>query len=405
MRFTDFVPAFFSGWYVAMETRLSRAWTSVRRESRTCSNCGLEYGASSIIFHRKTCRPAGETTRVSAEALSERRKRAVHHKRLTNERETAERRFVASLTAPGPPPEAVSGVRVFGSPCTYCGESFGTYSLPLHMKKCQQRNKELAEKHKYVKERQQNSVNMPSVWRKAEQQNGVHHVHFDPALPQRPRTRSLEHSVLIEKGYSLPSIDHTSGSTMCKTCGELVPREATLLHQQNCRPIPRTVTKGEIVFPALTNTARRSSSSLPDSTPSVRRPPTVVCYICGREYGTRSISIHEPQCLKKFNSENSRLPISKRKPLPKRTLINHVELVVPVKFQEPTTAMLSSQMKTGGVYCEEVLQEAADQYFQYCYREWEKDLVPCKTCGRKFAPERHIKHAHRCKAKPLPKTS
>uniref|UniRef100_A0A2I2YS77 C2HC/C3H-type domain-containing protein n=1 Tax=Gorilla gorilla gorilla TaxID=9595 RepID=A0A2I2YS77_GORGO len=32
----------------------------------------------------------------------------------------------------------------------------------------------------------------------------------------------------------------------------------------------------------------------------IRRPPAVVCYICGREYGTKSISIHEPQCLKKM---------------------------------------------------------------------------------------------------------
>jgi hypothetical protein len=44
----------------------------------------------------------------------------------------------------------------------------------------------------------------------------------------------------------------------------------------------------------------------------------VVCYICGREYGTKSISIHEPQCLKKWHNENNLLPKELRRPEPKK---------------------------------------------------------------------------------------
>lgn len=47
-------------------------------------------------------------------------------------------------------------------------------------------------------------------------------------------------------------------------------------------------------------------------------PRTVVCYICGREFGSKSIPIHEPQCLEKWKIENSKLPKGQRRPLPKK---------------------------------------------------------------------------------------
>ena len=46
--------------------------------------------------------------------------------------------------------------------------------------------------------------------------------------------------------------------------------------------------------------------------------PTVICYICGREFGSKSITIHEPQCLTKFKNENSKLPEDMRRPEPKK---------------------------------------------------------------------------------------
>uniref|UniRef100_A0A8C3NE86 C2HC/C3H-type domain-containing protein n=2 Tax=Geospiza parvula TaxID=87175 RepID=A0A8C3NE86_GEOPR len=57
----------------------------------------------------------------------------------------------------------------------------------------------------------------------------------------------------------------------------------------------------------------------------IRRPPTVICYVCGREYGTKSISIHEPQCLKKWHQENEKLPKSLRRPEPKKPEVRTVQ--------------------------------------------------------------------------------
>uniref|UniRef100_A0A8B9CV91 C2HC/C3H-type domain-containing protein n=1 Tax=Anser brachyrhynchus TaxID=132585 RepID=A0A8B9CV91_9AVES len=49
-----------------------------------------------------------------------------------------------------------------------------------------------------------------------------------------------------------------------------------------------------------------------------RRPCFRVCYICGREFGSQSISIHEPQCLEKWRIENDQLPRHLRRPEPRR---------------------------------------------------------------------------------------
>lgn len=51
---------------------------------------------------------------------------------------------------------------------------------------------------------------------------------------------------------------------------------------------------------------------------ATKPPPTIFCYICGRQYGSRSIEIHIPQCLKKWELQNERLPKNQRRPPPPR---------------------------------------------------------------------------------------
>ena len=46
------------------------------------------------------------------------------------------------------------------------------------------------------------------------------------------------------------------------------------------------------------------------------KPKALVCYICGREYGTRSLEIHLKTCAKKWEYEQDKLPKNKRKPCP-----------------------------------------------------------------------------------------
>ncbi|KAK7071235.1 hypothetical protein SK128_008912, partial [Halocaridina rubra] len=52
-------------------------------------------------------------------------------------------------------------------------------------------------------------------------------------------------------------------------------------------------------------------------TSSTTRPPGFVeCYVCQREFGSRSIEIHEPQCLEKWKKRNNKLPKNRRERTP-----------------------------------------------------------------------------------------
>lgn len=48
----------------------------------------------------------------------------------------------------------------------------------------------------------------------------------------------------------------------------------------------------------------------------MKAPPAVYCYICGKMFGTRSIGIHEPQCLEKWRMENEKLPAHQKRSEP-----------------------------------------------------------------------------------------
>lgn len=96
---------------------------------------------------------------------------------------------------------------------------------------------------------------------------------------------------------------------------------------------------------------------------NARKPPTMVCYICGREFGTKSISIHEPQCLEKWKNENSRLPLGHRRPLPRK-----VDRESMGKAEANAMAWKVSQ----------------------------EQLIPCPKCGRRFLPDRLEVHKRSC---------
>jgi hypothetical protein len=84
-------------------------------------------------------------------------------------------------------------------------------------------------------------------------------------------------------------------------------------------------------------------------------------------------SIHEPQCLKKWEIENNKLPRELRRPKPKKP-------------------------EHGGQITREEMNELA----------WEASkaqLIPCQNCGRKFAPDRLPVHQRSCKPKDGQKAS
>ncbi|XP_077200506.1 zinc finger protein 475 isoform X2 [Paroedura picta] len=148
-----------------------------------------------------------------------------------------------------------------------------------------------------------------------------------------------------------------------------------LVHQRSCKTktIPGPSNSGFTT--SSKSSYSGSTSTAPDKTAVIRRPPTVICYICGREYGTKSISIHEPQCLKKWHNENDQLPKHLRRPEPKKPEIRSIG--------------------AKGYYDLDGLNESA-------WKSAQSQLVPCDICGRTFLPDRLIVHQRSCKPK-IPK--
>ena len=100
-------------------------------------------------------------------------------------------------------------------------------------------------------------------------------------------------------------------------------------------------------------------------------PPYVICYLCGRKYGTKSIAIHEPHCIKKWHSENKKLPKHLRRQLPTK----------------PDYTKLSSGDYDGNYI---------EQMNEMSYKAAQEQLIPCGNCGRTFLPDRLQVHQKSC---------
>jgi len=105
-----------------------------------------------------------------------------------------------------------------------------------------------------------------------------------------------------------------------------------------------------------------------------KKPKAVMCYICGREFGSASIEIHLKSCKKKWDVEQSAKPPKERRPCPEP----------PKNFDD---------IITGNVNANQLEDYNNDAFKQYN----DKALEPCPNCGRTFLPDRLIVHLKSCK--------
>lgn len=109
----------------------------------------------------------------------------------------------------------------------------------------------------------------------------------------------------------------------------------------------------------------------------------VTCYICGRDFGTRSIGIHLPNCQKKWDTEQEKLPKCQRRPIPQ----------APEGFDK----ILSGEIK--GKNLTKVNQKAFEEFNDTA-------LLPCENCQRTFQPPALAIHQRSCTAEnPMVKTT
>lgn len=96
------------------------------------------------------------------------------------------------------------------------------------------------------------------------------------------------------------------------------------------------------------------------------KPKALMCFLCGREFGTNSLEIHMKQCEKK-NNKNS----------------------IPQQYNQVFDKIKSGNKLSNNEY-EQFNNNANDEYK-------DKTLVGCLNCGRKFLPDRLEVHLRSCK--------
>lgn len=126
----------------------------------------------------------------------------------------------------------------------------------------------------------------------------------------------------------------------------------------------------------------KANSGSDDSSAGMRRvhsrPRMHLCYICGREYGSASLPIHQKKCLEKRAIEQSRLPKHLRTPAPKPPM--------------------QTQSTSGGSVGNNSQQiDQVDAMNAAAYDAWKASLSPCPHCGRTFVPESLKVHLRSCK--------
>ncbi|KAM9368034.1 zinc finger protein 475 [Phaethornis superciliosus] len=247
--------------------------------------------------------------------------------------------------------------------CYICGREFGSQSISIHEPQCLEK------------------------WHIENNKLPKHLRRVEPRKPEVLGGGSCTLTAENEAAYQSAQAQLLP----CENCGRTFLPDRLIVHQRSCKGgsssggkssfAPRTSGKGPSSGSgSASNDPSKIMEGKGGAAPAtlnkaqgIRRPPTVICYICGREYGTKSIAIHEPQCLKKWHQENDMLPKHLRRPEPKKPDV--------------------SPLQAKGFYDLDSLNEAA-------WISAQSQLVPCDICGRTFLPDRLIVHQRSCKPKP-----
>ena len=236
--------------------------------------------------------------------------------------------------------------------CYICGRKYGTTSIKIHEPQCLKKwhieNKELP---KHMRRR-------------------------PPVRPEGFGEFSKGGQSLGNQINAMNELSYESSKQQlipCENCGRTFLPDRLSVHQRSCRP-------GNAAKPGRGNHAQNNGSpgganrfGYSEQPTEPVRPKTIVCYICGREFGTASISIHEPQCLKKWKVQNNALPKHMRRPVPSKP------------------DMLPSL--TGND------NNDRERRNMLAYESAKQQLVPCPNCKRTFQPDRLSVHLRSCKQK------
>ncbi|KAG5309629.1 ZN474 protein, partial [Acromyrmex insinuator] len=286
--------------------------------------------------------------------------------------------------------------------CYVCGREFGTASFPIHEPKCME------------KWERENNLLAPSQRRPRPQKPavGIEHNDWNAAaweqsqeqlipcakcgrtfLPERlpVHERSCKATPKNNERLATPVNGRNAPPTVpCSICGRRFGTRSIKIHEPQCNrrwQAQNDVSQQE--DPALyrqksVNSGQGSSQSM---YPNLSQKKTVTCYICGRDFGSSSIAIHEPQCLKKWHAENDKLSPARRRKEPQKPEIIYIRTIQSAM----TTSLFAEDPSTGNMMVDQAATVEANWMTHL------SQLVACKHCGRTFNPDRVNIHEKSCK--------
>ncbi|XP_018405706.1 PREDICTED: zinc finger protein 474-like [Cyphomyrmex costatus] len=273
--------------------------------------------------------------------------------------------------------------------CYVCGREFGTASFPIHEPKCMEKW-----------ERENNSL-PPSQRRPKPQKPAVSIEHIDwnaaaweqsqeqlvpcakcgrTFLPERLpiHERSCKATPKNNERLATPVNGRSAPLTIpCCVCGRRFGTRSIKIHEPQCNRRWQTqndANQQDNQVPYRQKSANNAQGSSQSMYPNLSQKKTVTCYICGRDFGSSSIAIHEPQCLKKWHAENDKLSPARRRKEPQKPEVIYIQ-----------------DSSTGNMVVDQAATVEANWMTHL------SQLIPCKHCGRTFNPDRVNIHEKSCK--------
>ncbi|KAK2945857.1 putative Zinc finger protein [Blattamonas nauphoetae] len=369
----------------------------------TCYICGREFGSSSLQFHIAECEKKWD---LEQEVLPKK-----YRIKAPNGPNVAMPNSLANVKAVTAWNEACWEIAQNArTPCPWCGRKFSAEACANHLKSCPKRQEESSGGYPgmkprllicYICGREYGSKSLEIHQKQCKERFLREQAQLPPGqrkpLPQPPKELPLGKTGKMSQSEIAAQNDaayesYKDNLAECPNCGRKFNPDRLPIHLKSCKP-------GKVLTPLKGKTGSGTpansddSSSYPPSSPvgaSPRgstapkqkaatkapggRPRTLVCYICGREFGTSSLEIHQKQCKEKFLREQERLPPGERKPLP-----------------EPPKSLPGPG--AGG----KLTQAQIDAQNDAAYETYKDNLAQCPNCGRKFNPDRLPIHLKSCK--------
>ena len=161
--------------------------------------------------------------------------------------------------------------------CHICGRKYGLHSITIHIPSC-------AEKWQIQQSK------FPQKYRRPVPSPPEH---FPQLVSGKLNVKASANAI---QGYNSEAKDTFESSTAdirCARCRQVVSWESFGEHYKLCQ-----------------------TADLGRTREPIRQDCSIICHICGRKYGTASISIHIPECEKKWESYQASRPENERLPCP-----------------------------------------------------------------------------------------